>query len=75
MTMDDWSKRVDKLMRKLEGKGVADAFEKTELFLLHNEVVPSLWRPLEYGKSCGKCVARVYKRVKDYWEKNIKDTI
>lgn len=71
MTQEEWIRRVNDLMLKLKPKGVADPFEKTELFLLHNDRVPELWKPMEYGKHCGKCVARVYKRVKTYWENNI----
>ncbi len=57
---------VDAMMQNLVGKENHrhDAQTIRELFNLHNRVFP---HTLEYSVSCSGCRARVYNRLKEWW--------
>lgn len=60
---------VDAMMQNLYGKENHrhDAQTIRDLFNLHNRLFP---QTLEYSVSCSGCRARVYNRVKEYWQSN-----
>lgn len=66
---DELFNQVDTLMKSLVGKENHNHNSSviTELFTLHNRVYMD--KP-EYSKSCSGCRARVYQRLKSWWESN-----
>lgn len=67
---DEYDTRVKQLMEKLvKTEKTQYASETDELFRLYND--RNL--PQENGKSCGMCRARVFKRMKSYYETLIKE--
>ncbi len=58
---------VDNLMKRLVGHEENRHSSSTinELFDLHNQVFPE---NKETGRTCGSCRARVYSRLKMWWE-------
>lgn len=65
---EEYNQRVRELIPKLEKKMTADSQETNELFTLYND----RFKPHESGKQCSGCRARVFNRMKKYYE-TIKD--
>ena len=62
-------KNVDDLMQRLVGKEDHRHNAETirELFNLHNVTFPNM---LEYSVSCSGCRARVFNRLRQWWQDN-----
>jgi len=58
---------LTELMMELENKDKILAEQTTRLYNFHNKLFPD---SPEHNKACPSCRFRVYKKVKDYWEKN-----
>ena len=62
--MDDNHRKLDDLMRELEGKDRVNEQQCTLMFNLNNILFP---HAQEHTKSCPACRERVYRRLKEYW--------
>jgi hypothetical protein len=62
--------RLHNLMMVLEGKSRIESVQTDEMYILNNTFYPDL---PEYNKSCPACRERIYNRLKNLWELNIKN--
>jgi hypothetical protein len=62
-------KELHDLMMELEGKERIMAEQTSRLFNINNTLFPD---NKEWTKGCPDCRERVYKRLKSYWENNIR---
>lgn len=71
---EQWYDRLHAICVALTGRTKADnVHQVAELFNLNNEAAKELKFPLEYSKHCAACVQRVNKRLRAYWESNVKE--
>lgn len=59
--------KLEVLLKELEGKEKILDQQTTLLFNIHNYFYPN---KMEYGKSCGGCRQRVYKRMIQFYNEN-----
>lgn len=59
--INEYSERLEVLLKQLKGQNRIEAHQTDELFALHNHFFPHL---KEHGKSCSVCRNRVYNRLK-----------
>jgi hypothetical protein len=60
----EYDNRVRAIMEKLIPKGTADNQETNELFALYNDRMS----PYESGKQCSGCRARVFQKMRAYYD-------
>ena len=65
---EEYKQRLHKLMPIIIPKGMADHIEAQEMFRLYND----RFDPRETGTFCGACASRVFKRMKEYYETEVK---
>lgn len=64
------NEELNNLMLDLQGKDKIQAHQTNLLYNLNNIIFPDL---KEFNKSCPSCRERIYRRLQQYWEQNIKN--